>query len=207
MTIQFDPVIKKKQAITYIYDTIFQSQNKDDMFTVINGYHTLLRNDDLNRAPDKTWQNEWPNLTNSWQNEWKTWRVLNRLEIKGTSWKFLDTLASIAVTSRTSTWAVTFFTTRSSIPPLSNGDTNTRNSLNQSKTGTSKTRFSQCLALSLFSAITWVQRNGRILIQQFLEVKRINSFNCRIFDEAEQKISTLHRENCGIASALQTYEQ
>ena len=37
MTIHFDPLIKEKQAITYIDDTINQSQNKNEMFTVING--------------------------------------------------------------------------------------------------------------------------------------------------------------------------
>ena len=47
---------------------------------------------------------------------------------------------------------------------------------------------------------------GCILIQQFPEGKRIISFNSRIFDKAEQKMSTLHREICGIVSALQTYE-
>ena len=45
-----------------------------------------------------------------------------------------------------------------------------------------------------------------ILIQQFSEGKRIISFNSRVFDKAEQKMSTLHRELCGIVSALQTYE-
>ena len=47
---------------------------------------------------------------------------------------------------------------------------------------------------------------GCILIQQFPEGKRIMSFNSRVFDKAEQKMSTLHRELCGIVSALQTYE-
>ena len=47
---------------------------------------------------------------------------------------------------------------------------------------------------------------GCILIQQFPEGKRRKSFNSRIFDKAEQKMSTLHRELCGIVSALQTYE-
>ena len=45
-----------------------------------------------------------------------------------------------------------------------------------------------------------------ILIQQFLEGKRVISFNSRVFDKAEQKMSNLHRELCGIVSALQTYE-
>ena len=47
---------------------------------------------------------------------------------------------------------------------------------------------------------------GCILIQQFSEGKRIISFNSRVFDKAEQKMSTLHRELCRIVSALQTYE-
>ena len=47
---------------------------------------------------------------------------------------------------------------------------------------------------------------GCILIRQFPEGKRIISFNSRVFDKAEQKMSKLHRELCGIVSALQTYE-
>ena len=47
---------------------------------------------------------------------------------------------------------------------------------------------------------------GCILIQQFLGGKRIISSNSRIFDNAEQKMPTPHRELCGIVSALQTYE-
>ena len=47
---------------------------------------------------------------------------------------------------------------------------------------------------------------GGILKQQIPEGKRIISFNSRDFDKAEQKMSTLHRELCGIVSALQTYE-
>ena len=45
-----------------------------------------------------------------------------------------------------------------------------------------------------------------ILIQQFPEGKRITSFNARIFDKADQKMSTLQGELCGVVSALQTYE-
>ena len=47
---------------------------------------------------------------------------------------------------------------------------------------------------------------GCILIQQFPEGKRNFSFNSTFFDKAEQKMSALHRELCGIVSALQTYE-
>ena len=55
MTILFDALIRKKQAITYIDDTIKQSQNKNEMFTVINEYHSLLRKAGLKAAPDKTY--------------------------------------------------------------------------------------------------------------------------------------------------------
>ena len=54
MKIHFDPLIEKKQAITYIVDTIMQSQNKNEMFTVINEYHTPLRKAGLKAAPEKT---------------------------------------------------------------------------------------------------------------------------------------------------------
>ena len=54
MTIHFDPLIRKKQAITYIDDTIMQSQTRGEMFTIINEYHTLLGKAGLKAAPDKT---------------------------------------------------------------------------------------------------------------------------------------------------------
>ena len=47
---------------------------------------------------------------------------------------------------------------------------------------------------------------GCILIHHFREGTRIISFNSRVFDRGEQKLSTLHRELCGIVSVLQTYE-
>ena len=53
MTIHFEPLIKKKQAITYIDDTIMQSQNKGKMFSIIHEYHNLLRKAGLKAAPEK----------------------------------------------------------------------------------------------------------------------------------------------------------
>ena len=47
---------------------------------------------------------------------------------------------------------------------------------------------------------------GSILVQEFPSGKRIVSFNSRVFTKDEQKMSTLHRELCGIISAQQTYE-
>ena len=52
--IRFDPLIRKKQAITYIDDTFMQSQTRSEMFTIISEYYTLLRKAGLKAAPDKT---------------------------------------------------------------------------------------------------------------------------------------------------------
>ena len=46
--------MKKKHVKMYIDDTIIQSQNKNEMFTIINEYHTLLRKAGLKAAFDKT---------------------------------------------------------------------------------------------------------------------------------------------------------
>ena len=53
-TIHFDPLIRKKQATTYIDDIIMQSQTRGEMFTIINEFHTILRKAGLKAAPDKT---------------------------------------------------------------------------------------------------------------------------------------------------------
>ena len=54
MTVHLDPLIRKKQAITYINDTILQSQNKNEMFTVIKEYHTFFKKAALKAPHDKT---------------------------------------------------------------------------------------------------------------------------------------------------------
>ena len=47
---------------------------------------------------------------------------------------------------------------------------------------------------------------GSILAQEFPNGKRIVSSNSRVFTRDEQRTSTLHRELCGIISALQPYD-
>ena len=51
MTIHFEPLNKKKQAVTYIDETIMQSQNKGEMFSIIHEYHKLLKKAGLKAAP------------------------------------------------------------------------------------------------------------------------------------------------------------
>ena len=53
MAINFAVLVRKKQAITYLDDSLLQSQTKGEMFTIIHEYHQLLRKGGL-KAPDKT---------------------------------------------------------------------------------------------------------------------------------------------------------
>ena len=54
MTVHFDQLIKTKQANTSIDDTKMQRQNKNEMFTVNNVYHTFPRKAGFKAAPKKT---------------------------------------------------------------------------------------------------------------------------------------------------------
>ena len=53
MAIHFESLIKRKQAITYLDDSLMQAQTKQEMFTVIHEYHQLLRKAWLKAAPEK----------------------------------------------------------------------------------------------------------------------------------------------------------
>ena len=53
MRYAFGPLIKEKKAITYIDETLLQSNTKEEMFNIIKDYHALLRKANLKAAPDK----------------------------------------------------------------------------------------------------------------------------------------------------------
>ena len=219
MTIHFDPLIRKKQAITYIDDTIMQSQNKNEMFTVINEYHTLLRKAGLKAAPDKTnfFLKKVKFLGHVISPEGiqpiaklvKDLKILKSHESKRDVPKVLGCLGfyscyikNLHVDSQP------FYDLIKDSTPFQ--WTHEHEKLFQSI----KDRISEDTILAVPSTdypfhILVDSSNvgtGCILIQQFLEKKRFISFNSRIFDKTEQKMSTLHRELCGIVSALQTYE-
>ena len=54
MPINFEPLIKKKKAITYHDDNLLQSHTKAEMFTIFHEYYQLLHKGGLKAAPDKT---------------------------------------------------------------------------------------------------------------------------------------------------------
>ena len=53
MAINFEPLMQKKKATTYLDDSLLQSENKAELFTIIHEYHQLLRKGGLKAAPDK----------------------------------------------------------------------------------------------------------------------------------------------------------
>ena len=50
----FKPLILKKKAITYSDDVFMQSQNKNEMFAVLEKSHQKLQNGNMKAAPDKS---------------------------------------------------------------------------------------------------------------------------------------------------------
>ena len=219
MTIHFDPLIRKKQAITYIDDTIMQSQTRGEMFTIINEYHTLLRKAGLKAAPDKTFfflkkvkflghvispdgiqpiarrVDALRNLKSpqSKREFMKVWGCLGFYscyikDLHAYSQPFYDFIKD----STPFHWAEEHETLFNSIKERFHKDT---------ILAVPSTDHPFHIHVDSSNAGT-----GCILIQQFPEGKRIISFNSRVFDKGEQKMCTLHRELCGIASALQTYE-
>ena len=217
MMIHFDPLIKKRQAITYIDDTSMQSQTRGEMSTIINEYHIPLRKAGLKAAPDKTFfflkkekflghvispdgiqpiakrVDALRNLKSP-QSKRDVMKVLGCLgfyscyienlhvdsqafhDLNFTTFHWTEEHEHLFKSIRERIHKDTVLAVRSTDHPF-------QIHVDTSNVGTS------C-----------------ILIQQFPEGKRIISFNSRVFDEAEQKMSTLHRELSGIVSALQTYE-
>ena len=219
MTKHFDPLIKKNQAITYIDHTIMQSQNKNEMFTVINEYHTLLRKAGLKAAPDETLfflkkvkflgHVISPEGIQPIAKRVKDLKNFKSPESKRDVMKILGCLGfySFYIKNLHVNSQPLYDLIKDSTPFHWTHE-------HENLLETIKDRISEDTILAVPSTdytfhIHLDSSNvgtGCILIQQFPEEKRIISFNSRIFDKAKQKMSTLHRELCGIVSALQTYE-
>ena len=220
LTRHFEPLIKKKQAINYIDDTIMQSQTRGEMFTIINEYHTLLRKADLKAAPDKTFfflkkvkflghvispdeiqpiakRVDAVRNLKSPQSKWDVMKVLGCLGFYSCYIKNLHVdsqpFYDLVKDSTLFHWTQEYETLFNSIKDRIHKDT---------VLAVPSTDYPFHIQVDCSNVGT-----GCILIQQFPEGKKMISINSRVFDIAEQKMSTLHRELCGIVSALQTYEQ
>ena len=219
MTIHFEPLIKKKQAITYIDDTLMQAKSKQEMFTVIQEYHNLLRKAGLKAAPDKTlfFLRKVKFLghviaAEGIQPVAKRVRDLHNLKSPKTKTEVKSFLGALGFYS---CYIKNLHVDSRPFYELTKKDTNfCWNQEHEDLFQQIKKRISEDTVLAVPSTkypfhIHVDSSNvgtGCILIQQFPEGKRIISFNSRVFAKEEQKMSTLHRELCGIVSALQTYE-
>ena len=219
MTIHFDPLIKKKLAITYIDDTIMQSQNKHDMFTTIVEYHTLLPTAGLKAAPDKTFfflkkvkflgHVISPDGIQPIAKRVKDLKKLKSPECKRDVIKVLGCLRFYSCYIKN-----LHFDSQPFYELIKDSTSFHWTEEHEKLFEAIKDRIIEDTILAVPSTnypfhIHVDSSNvgtGCILIQQLPEGKRILSFNSRVFDKAEQKMSTLHRELCGIVSALQTYE-
>ena len=217
MTIHFDPLIKKKPAITYNDDTIKQSQNKNEMFTVINEYHTLLRKPGLKAAPDKTFfflkkvkffgHVISPDGIQPTAKRVKHLKNLKSSESKRDVMKVLGCLGFYSCYIKNLHLdSQPFYDLIKYSTPFHWTDEHEKlfQSIKDSEDtiiAVPSTDYPFHIHVDSSSVGT-----GCILNQLFPEGKQIISFNSRKFDKAEQKMSTLHRELCGIVSALQTYE-
>ena len=207
MTTHFDLLIKKKQGITYIDDTIIQSQNNNKMFTVINEYQTLLRKAGLKAAPDRTFfflkkVNFLAHVISPDGIQPIAKRVKDLKNLKSTESK-RDVMKVLGCLGFYSCYIKNLHVDSQPFYDLIRDSTPFQWTLEHEKFFPSiKDRISEDTILAAPSTdypfhIHVDSSNvatGCILIQEFPEGKRIISFNSRIFDEAEQKISTPHKD-------------
>ena len=219
MTIHFAEMIAKKQAITFIDDVILQTKIKAEMWENLESYFKCLRPSGLKTAPNKTKLflrkvgflghissdkgiqpvakkvHDLKNLKSS-ENKRDVMRILGSLGFRSTFIKNLHVVSKPFCELLKDD--VPFKWTKGHEKLFQN----------------MKDRFSEETILVVpnpkypfhIHVDTSSIGTGSILAQEFHSRKRIVSFNSRMFTKDEQKISTLHRELCGIISTLQTYE-
>ena len=219
MTIHFDPLIKKKQAFSYIDDTIMQSQTRGEKFTIINEYHTPLRKAGFKAATDKTFffLKKVKFLghvisPDGFQPKAKRVDALGNLKSPQSKRDVMKVLGCLGF------YSCYIMNLRIDSQPFYDSikDSTPFHWTEEHETlfNSNKERIHKDTVLAVPSTdypfhIDVDSPNvgtGCIFVQQFPERKRIISFISRVFDKAEHKMSTLHRELCGIVSALQTYE-
>ena len=219
MRIHFDPLIRKKKAITYIDDTPMQSQTRGEIFTIINEYGTLLRKAGLKTAPDKTFfflkkVKILRHVFSSDGIQHKAKRVDALRNLKSPRSK-RDVMKALGCLGFYSCYIKNLHVDSQPFYDLIKGSIPFDWTEEYQKLFSSiKGRIQQDTVLADPSTDypfhIYVDSSnvgtGCFLIQQFPEGQKIVSFNSRVYDRDEQKMPTFHRELCGIVSALQTYE-
>ena len=208
MKIHCDPFIEKKQAIAYIDD-----RSRPSVIIPLS-YEELFSRPHLTRR-SSSWRN-WNLLVKTFlltehnllQKEQKIWRTRNHPQVNEMRLKFWDVLDFLAATSKTFVWTVNLSRLGSRNDQLSIGPMNLKNFISRSKD-----RISEVIILAVPSKDYLLHIDvdssnvGTVaFFQQFNEKKVFMSFIARVFDKAEQKKCTLHRDFSGMVSALLTYE-
>ena len=219
MRYAFGPLIKRKQAITYIDDTLLQAKDKQEMFTIVKEYHSLLRKANLKAAPDKTMfflrkvrflghvisKNGLSPIAS---------RIDDIRNLKTPESK-TEVLRVLGMMGFYHTYILNFHIDAKPLYDLTKDTTLFKWLPEHEKVFTDlKQRFCHDISNAFPSndypfhihADSSNLGTGCVLIQDFPDRKRMISANSRVFDKAEQKMSPQHRELCGIISALQTYE-
>ena len=212
-----DHSLKKKKAITYIDDTLLQSQNKNEMFHTSREYHSLLRKTNLKAAPDKTFflLRKVKFLGHVVSKDGLSpiaSRIINIKKLKSPESK-TEVLGVLGVMGFYSTCIVNLYVDAKCLYELANSNDKFQwLSCHEDNFQKPKDKFCRDIPNAIPNInypfrIHTDSSNvgiGCILIQGFPEGKRIVSVNSRVFDKAEQKTSTQRRELCGIICALQT---
>ena len=216
MAINFDSLIKKKKAITYLDDNLLQSH---PMSTIIHENNQLLRKGGFNAAPDKTHsflrKVEFLRHVNSEQGIQPVAKRVKDLQILKSPESKRDVMKVLRCLRFYSCYIKNLHVDSQPVYELIKDTTPLKWTEQREELFKEiKTIISEDTILAVPSieypfhihVDSSNVASGCILVQQFPEGKRIVSLNSRVFDNAEQKMSTLHRELCGIVSALQTYE-
>ena len=219
MAINFEPLIKKKKAITYLDDSLLQSHTKAEMFTIIHEYHQLLRKGGLKAAPDKTHfflgKVKFLGHVISEQGIQPVAKRVKDLQNLKSPESKRDVMKVVGCLGFYSCYIKNLHVDSQPFYELIKDTTHFKwTDQHEELSKEIKSRISEDTILAVPSTKSPFHIHvdssnvdtGCILVQRFLEGKRRVSFNSRVFDNAEQKMSTLHRELCGVVSALQTYE-
>ena len=219
MTILFDPLTRKKQAITYIDDAIMQSQTRGEMFTIINEYHNLLRNAGIKAAPGKTFlflkKVKFLGHVISSDGIQPIAKRVDALRKLKSPQRKRDVMKVLGCLGFYSCYIKNLHVDSQPLYDLIKNSTPFHwTEEHKALFNSIKERIHKDTVLAVPSTDDPLYINvdssnvgtGCILIQHFPEGKRIISFKSCVFDKGEQKMSTVHRELCGRVSTLQTYE-
>ena len=219
MRYAFGPLIKRKQAITYLDDTLLQAKDKQEMFTIVKEYHSLLRKANLKAAPDKTMfflrKVRFLGHVISKSGLSPIASLIDDIRNLKTPESKTEVLRVLGMVGFYHTYILNFHIDAKPLYDLTKDTTLFKWLPEHEKVFTDlEQRFCHDISNAFPSndypfhihADSSNLGTGCVLIQDFPDRKRMISANSRVFDKAEQKMSPQHRELCGIISALQTYE-